>query len=129
MKQPSNAGTKIDRMYDQFFAKTGDPVAAATLTLAQVQAEGASPSWAAERGVLNPPDVAERLRVSPDTVHGWIRSGQLKASNLAAPGRRPRYKIRREDLDNFLAKRQPTTPPKPARRRRKSAPEERYNRY
>ena len=51
--------------------------------------------------ILNPPQIAKELRVSPDTVLGWINTKQLKAANVAT-GNRPRYKIRRYDLDRFL---------------------------
>src|SRR5688572_25907387 len=100
------AETTIDRMYDRYFSKTRDPVAAATLTLAQVQAGGESLGRATNWDVLNSPDVPERLQravltppriakmigVTPETVICWIRSGQLKASNIAR-GRRPRYVV------------------------------------
>jgi excisionase family DNA binding protein len=55
---------------------------------------------------LTPPEVAKQLGADPATVINWIRSGQLKASNLAT-GARPRYVIRPEDLDKFLGSRQP----------------------
>jgi len=59
---------------------------------------------------LTPPQVARELKRSVDTVRGWIRSGELKASNVAKPGKRTRYIVKRDDLDSFLAKRQPDKP-------------------
>lgn len=114
--------SKIERMFDRWLAKTGDPRAAATLVLAEVHShpgEGDRP--------LNPPDVAQQLRVSPATVIGWIRTGQLKAANLAT-GNRPRYVIQRAELDRFLRSRQPE-PPNPRRRSGRSKarmPADRY---
>jgi hypothetical protein len=56
--------------------------------------------------LLTPPQVAEQLGSDPATVISWIRSGQLKASNLAT-GPRPRFVIQPADLDAFLKARQP----------------------
>ena len=101
----------IEALYDEHFTKTGNPVAAATLVLASVLADTTTSPVNKSRQpseILNPPEVAEMLRVSPETVHGWIRSRQLKAANVAGPGsRRPRWKVKREDLDAFLARRRP----------------------
>lgn len=69
-----------------------------------------------DRIVLSPPQVARQLGVAPETVIGWIRSGQLKASNLAS-GIRPRFAIRPADLDAFLLSRQPQPPAQRVRRR------------
>lgn len=44
--------------------------------------------------------VAELLKVNPRTVSRWVHLGQLPAVRL---GRR--YRISKEDLKNFLAKR------------------------
>ena len=56
--------------------------------------------------VLTPPDIAKQLGADPATVIQWIRSGQLKASNLAT-GQRPRYVVQPTDLEAFLKSRQP----------------------
>lgn len=64
-----------------------------------------------ETDALTPPDVAKRLGVKPATVIGWIKSGQLKASNLSK-GARPRYRVQPDDLAEFLDKRQPQQPGK-----------------
>jgi len=70
---------------------------------------------------LSPPAIAKQLRVSRDTVLGWIRSGELTAVDLASPGStRPRYRIDQADLRAFLLRRQVQTTPKQKRRRRKN---------
>lgn len=55
----------------------------------------------ARREIMTPPQVAELLGVSPETVISWIRSKMLKASNLAT-GPRPSYRVTRAALDDFL---------------------------
>lgn len=61
-----------------------------------------------DRDFLTPPQLAERLGCRPETVIGWIRSGELPASDLARRGSsRPRYRIRLEDADDFLRRRRP----------------------
>ena len=72
---------------------------------------------------LSPRQVAERLGSNVDTVLCWIRSGELVAANLARkPTGRPRFKIREEDLNDFLSRRSTakTAPPtkRPSRRKR-----------
>lgn len=48
---------------------------------------------AAERDIT-PPEFAELKAVSVNTVLAWIKSGELKATNLASrTSRRPRYRI------------------------------------
>jgi excisionase family DNA binding protein len=98
------------RLYDQWCEKTGDANAAATLVLAQMQSTG----WPfnEKRGqrqtriVLTPPQAAKQLGVDPATVIGWIRSKQLKASNIGKGGQRPRFRIQQSDLEAFLKSRQ-----------------------
>jgi excisionase family DNA binding protein len=72
-----------------------------------------TPPAVPDADVLDPPDVASLLKCSPDTVRDWIRSGQLRASNVAS-GNRPRWKIQRSDLETFLQTRQ--ADPVPVRR-------------
>lgn len=71
---------------------------------------------------LSPAEVAKVLKVSHDKVLGWINSGQLKASNLNNPGARPRYAIAKDDLSEFLKRRQPA--PKPAKPRKRARPDD-----
>ncbi len=62
---------------------------------------------------LTTAEVAERLRVTEDTVRRWIRHGDLPVLNLG--GFRAGYRIREADLDAFIAARYGplgTTPPR-----------------
>lgn len=71
-----------------------------------------------ERTKLTPPEIAERYGVSPDKVLAWIRSGELRAINLATtPGGRPRYRIDLADLLAFEQRRAAQPVARPARRR------------
>jgi len=63
--------------------------------------------------LLTVEQVAQLLKVIPDTVRSWIQSGALLASrpgNGTRPGRK--YRIRRADLDAFVAafQRRPGSP-------------------
>ncbi|GEM_PF-1223890 len=60
--------------------------------------------------LLTPPQVAQRYGVSPDTVRGWIASGQLPAVNVGK-GSRPRFRISADALREFDAKRPPKVVP------------------
>ena len=57
----------------------------------------AEPEW------LLVEEVAERMRVSIETVRRWIKSGDLAA--FGAGGRRGGYRIRRDDLEAFIERR------------------------
>jgi len=71
---------------------------------------------------LTPPELARLLRCRESKVLAWIRSGRLRACNLS-DGRRPRYRVRREDLDQFLAGESVVPATRPERRsRRESIP-------
>ncbi len=73
-------------------------------------------------------DVAADLAVTPDKVLDWIRSGQLQAVNVATTpnGKRPRYRITPEALDEFLAARSVLPTPKASRRRAKGGYQYQY---
>jgi excisionase family DNA binding protein len=63
--------------------------------------------------LLTAEQVAEALKVKPDTVRSWIQSGSLSASrpgNGIRPGRK--YRVRRSDMDAFVAssERRPAPP-------------------
>jgi len=60
-----------------------------------------------ERNTLSPPEVAQQLGVTPETVIGWIKSGTLKATNVGKGKTRPRYRIQQSNIDLFLLSRQP----------------------
>lgn len=61
--------------------------------------------------------VAELLAVDPSKVLHWLNSGQLVGIDVAENrGRRKRWRISREALDEFLSARQSVTAaPKPKR--------------
>ena len=55
---------------------------------------------------ITPRALARRYRVSPDKVLGWIRSGELRAINVATkPGGRPRFLIDEKDIAAFEERR------------------------
>lgn len=112
----------VEQRYDYWLGKTNDPGAAATLVLAEVNSGGQPTPNVHAPNVLTPPQVAEQLGVDPATVICWIRSGQLKASNVGKGAQRPRYKIRQSDLDQFLKSRQPQ--PMVTKKRRAKQPTE-----
>jgi len=66
-----------------------------------------------DESALTPPQAAKLLKVSPDKVLNWIRSGELRAVNVS--GGRPKYRIAREDLQAFTNRRTPQPRPKPKR--------------
>lgn len=70
---------------------------------------------------LTPPQIAKLCGVSAETVRdSWIRSGELKASDVSRTrGGRPSWRISPDALDQFLAARAATPPPKPTRRRKR----------
>lgn len=48
-------------------------------------------------------EVAEQLRVLPETVCNWIAAKKLKATNVASPDcRRKRWRIDEDDLAKFV---------------------------
>jgi excisionase family DNA binding protein len=61
---------------------------------------------------LTPPQAAQLLGVAVETIHVFIRSGKLKASNLGQAGR-PRWKISRAAIDEFMDGRSNAKPAKP----------------
>ena len=80
---------------------------------------------------LTPPEIASLWGVTVETVHSYIRSGELRAINAACPGRnqRPRYKIDVADLSDFERRRtvQPAPKkPRQSRRRVKARVDDRY---
>jgi excisionase family DNA binding protein len=67
---------------------------------------------------LTPPTIAKELHCRASKPIAWIRSGKLAAVNLSE-GSRARYLVRREDLDEFLQRRQVTPPPPTVRKQRR----------
>ena len=81
----------VNTLYAEYLEHTGgDKAAAASLALAAVLRDSYSkPSEPpkpepADGRPLTVPEVAKHLRVSPDKVLGWIRSGALRAYNVTA---------------------------------------------
>lgn len=56
--------------------------------------------------LLRPREVAEILGVRRETIYAWIASGDLKHFDIGSGEREPRWRIRREDLDEFIARRE-----------------------
>lgn len=72
------------------------------------------------RTKLTPPEVARRYGISPEKVHAWIRSGELRAIDVANQGsRRPRYRIDLADLEAFEERRVVVTSAPSCRRRKR----------
>ena len=75
---------------------------------------------------LSPRQHARLWGINPSKVLGWIRSGRLKAINLAESTLgRPRYKISPESVREFERGRQ-ATPPAPSKRQRRQLNEEEW---
>jgi excisionase family DNA binding protein len=72
-----------------------------------------------DRG-LTVPELARLLRVSPDKIRFWVRSGELPAINTSGSRcARPRFVILPHHLVEFEKSRGAAAPPRPARRRRR----------
>ena len=69
---------------------------------------------------FTPPELAKCLRVRLDKVHAWIRSGELRAINVAENvNGRPRWRISEEALVEFERRRAAQPPPKRSQRRKR----------
>jgi hypothetical protein len=72
--------------------------------------------------VLTPPQIARQYGIAPEKVVAFIKSGELRAFNLAKkPGGRPRYKIAMEDLLAFLECRRVQARPRVKPRKKKQS--------
>ncbi|MGO9111868.1 MAG: helix-turn-helix domain-containing protein [Thermoguttaceae bacterium] len=70
-------------------------------------------AWAEDKPgrPLTVPEVAGHLRVRPDKVLAWIRSGRLRGYNVAEKENgRPKYRINQADLEAFTQQRSVTQP-------------------
>lgn len=66
------------------------------------------------------PQIAERFGVKPEKIVAWIRTGELRAMNVAQrAGGRPRYRINPADLADFENRRAIISTTKPAPRKRR----------
>jgi hypothetical protein len=69
-----------------------------------------------------PNELAKLLRVGPDRVRAWIKSGELPAVNVAvARCGKPRFVVLPHQLAEFTRRRAAGTVPKPPKRRRPPA--------
>ena len=71
------------------------------------------------------PEIAQELRCRQSKPRRWVESGELPAINVS-DSTRPRYRVRRADLDAFLQRRAAVPTPKPERRPRRDASIPRY---
>jgi excisionase family DNA binding protein len=53
--------------------------------------------------LLTVEDAAKKVKVHPETIRGWIRSGELPAVDIGG-----KYRIFPDDLDAFLKRRKTT---------------------
>jgi excisionase family DNA binding protein len=53
--------------------------------------------------LLTVEDAAKKVKVHPETIRGWIRSGELPAVDIGG-----KYRIYPDDLDAFLKRRKTT---------------------
>jgi len=69
-----------------------------------------------------PPQLAKRWAVSDDRIRAMIRSGRLRAFNLAEPGERPQFRITVEAVEAFENGKSVKPKPSPKRPRRPVGP-------
>jgi excisionase family DNA binding protein len=113
------------KLYDTYLKYTSNNAVAASLTLADLmqrtlvartaeppRAEpAAEPAAPADNRPMMVPEVARFLRVRPDKVLSWIRSGRLRGYNVAEHETgRPKYRVNPEDLEAFMLMRVPLQP-------------------
>ena len=70
------------------------------------------------------PEIAQELRCRQSKPRRWVESGELPAINVS-DSTRPRYRVRRADLDAFLQRRAVAPTPQPSRPPRRDS----YPRY
>ena len=123
-------------LYRNYLEKTNqDTSAAASLVLADVlqrsldtKAAGGSQTGSARS--LTVKQIAERFQVKDQQVLGWIKAGDLPATNIAAAGKvRPSWRISPAQLTAFEGRRASglpvaaeSPPPRKAKRRRHPLP-------
>ncbi len=76
-------------------------------------------SSATQAEFVTPSAIATRLGVRVDIVLTFIHSGELPAVDLSRRRQKPRWHVREEDLEAFLARRRSTPPAPPARKKRR----------
>jgi excisionase family DNA binding protein len=104
-------------IYREYLDRTGNEAAAASLALADTMRQGLDAGNAGSPNrPMTVPEVAKLLRVSPDKVLSWIRSGRLRGYNIAErENGRPKYRVNRDDLDAFANRRSVVRPPSTGR--------------
>ena len=68
-----------------------------------------------------PPEIARLLRCRESKVSSWIKSGRLPAINVSE-STRPRYRVARQALDEFLQRQAVVPVAKPERRQKRTIP-------
>jgi excisionase family DNA binding protein len=118
----------VEQLYADYLQRTNcDTTAAASLTLAEVMQSAKDVNGAVgtpqQNRPLTVPEVAKFLRVRPDKVLSWIRSGRLRGYNVAErESGRPKYRVNPDDLEAFMQQRaiiQPAPKGRPAGRHRR----------
>ena len=70
---------------------------------------------------LSPPAIAEQLGIDTAKILTWIKTGELRATNVAtSTSGRARWRVAPTDLDDFLRRRQCVPAVKPTRRKRRA---------
>lgn len=96
------------QLYRSYLQETSDPAAAASLALADVLMQPRPP---APVPPLTVPEIARLLRVRQTKVLSWIHAGRLKAFNVTEKeGGRPKFRVNRADLDDFMRLREAAQP-------------------
>lgn len=75
------------------------------------------------QATFSPADIAARYGCKPEKILAWIASGELRALNTGTSlnGKKPRWRITAQALEDFERART-TQPAKEPQRRRKSPP-------
>lgn len=68
--------------------------------------------------LLKPSEIAERWGCKVQFVHGLIRDGQLRGVRIGGGDRKPRFRVRPEDLDQFERGREVDPSPRRGRRQK-----------
>ena len=116
-------------IYREYLELIGDKSIAASLTLADMMQQTldatpfplaippVAPAAAPPAPPVDPtqpmtvPQVAKLLRVGPDKVLTWIRSGRLRGYNVAEKETgKPKYRVNPADLEEFTQRRVPGQP-------------------
>jgi excisionase family DNA binding protein len=80
------------------------------------ETQATTPEGMAEDDCLTIAEIAAKLKVGKSKVRGWIASGRLRAYNVGAGKKRPRFRVSRGDLRRFLLTRRTMAGLAPGRR-------------